>query len=153
MSSWVLWPFHVQAFCFSAFVNFHTSHTFIFLRLRILLHHTTSFLDIYERFTFNSFLSWWVRTFHVTYLYFLTVLDISRQNPFFLGNYECFPSNPWFIDGYGRFSVKKAPESTNGVFLPNLNIYFLFPSLLLAYNTIGSRLVTFQSVRHSNGFC
>ena len=115
------------------FVNVLTSHTFISWRLRTFLRHVTSFLDSYESFTLNPFLSWWVQKFHVTYLYLLIVLDISLQNPFFLDNYECFPSNPCFLDGYEYFFVKEAPESTNGVFLPNIIIPLLFPSLLLTY--------------------
>ena len=90
--------------------------------------------------------------FHVTYRYFLTVTDVHGKNPSLLAIKNVSRQNPCFIDGYERFFVNKKTNPTNGAFCQNPSLPLFFPSLLLAYNAIGSGLFTFQSVRHSNGF-
>ena len=96
------------------------------------------FLDGCNRFTSKKFLSLQLQTFHVTYLYFLTVTNVSLHIPLFLDGYECFTLNPLFRDGYGRFTSKpllswqfkmlhaKTPDSTNAGFSEILVFLFLF---------------------------
>ena len=75
-----------------------------FWYLWTFLRHLPSFIDGYKLLTLNLFLYWWVQMFHVTYLHLLTVFYVSRYNPFFLENYECFLLKPFFLGGYECFS-------------------------------------------------
>ena len=45
---------------------------------------------------------------------------------------KVFCQNPFFLNGYGRFSLKKH-DSTKGVFLQIPSLPLLFPSLILTY--------------------
>ena len=52
------------------------------------------FICSYECFISNTFLSWQLWPFRLKYLYFLTVIDVSRQNTLFLDVYKHFTSKP-----------------------------------------------------------
>ena len=54
------------------------------LRLRLL------FIDEYKCFTSTTFIPWQLRAFHVETLSFLAIMNVSHQNPCFLGSYERF---------------------------------------------------------------
>ena len=122
------------------------------------------FLDGYDLFMSKNFLSWRLQIFPVAYLYFLSVTNVSCHIPLFLDSYERFMRKTFFLNGCERFMSKmflswqlrtlhvKTPDSTNGTSCRNLSFPLFIPSLLSTYILMGIRLVTFQSLKHSNGF-
>ena len=151
MSSWRLQPFHVQEIYFLEFTK--------------VPRHIPLFIDGYKRFTAHTFIYWQLRMFYAKALSFLVATKISRHlplffdgyrrshlNPLFLDNYECFLSKLLLSWRLRTFLIFKKSYSTNSAFCQNPSLPLLFPSLLLTCNSIGSRLVMFQYVRHSNSF-
>ena len=123
------------------------------------------FLAVTNVFSSHTFIYWWLRTFYVKPFSFLMVTNVSRLPPLFLDSFGCFRfktffltitnvyrQNPCLLQRLRTFlRGKSLLIQRTAFFLPNPIIPLLFLYLLLAYNAIGSGLVTFQSVWHSNG--
>ena len=64
----------------------------------------TFFLDVYEHSTSHTIISWCLQTFHVTYLYLLTVKKIHVTTLSLLTVTNVSPQNPFFLYGYERLT-------------------------------------------------